>query len=245
MQISGNTILVTGGNSGIGLALARKFHKHRNRIIITGRNPDRLKQVLEDYPDWTGYECDFSDTQAITLVAEKIERNHADLNILINNAGIQVAHHFLNDPGIPENCLREMRINFDAPVRLGLHLLPVLLQADAAAIINVTSALGEVPRSIFPIYCASKAALSAYSTALRRQLAETPIRVMEWVPPLTATPMNAHRPGTKMSADDLAAAFLRALQKDCPVVRPGKAALLHTVHRIWPTRAQAIIEATP
>ncbi|MCB1167088.1 MAG: SDR family NAD(P)-dependent oxidoreductase [Leptospiraceae bacterium] len=242
MNTTNNTVLITGGTTGIGLAMARALSQLGNRIIITGRNSSRMNTLLRENPSWVGYLFDLAQSEKVGDLAETVHRNHPDLNLLINNAGLQLAIPFPDTAQSPANLRQEMEVNFHAPVHLVQELLPLLLEKREAAIVNVTSALGEVPFSRFPMYSASKAALSAYTTALRTQLMGTSVRVMELVPPLTATDMNAHRPGDKMMPATLANIFIKGLQKNLSVNRAGKAAVLHRLHRIAPSLSSKIIE---
>ncbi|MEQ8352915.1 MAG: SDR family NAD(P)-dependent oxidoreductase [Leptospiraceae bacterium] len=242
MKISGNTVLITGGTSGIGLALANAFHSAGNQIIITGRDKKKLRKVLNNEPHWMGFAADLSTADQTSGLVGGVKKA-GEPNILVNNAGIQCDIGFLRDPIDPAHLFEEFRVNLEAPLRLIQEFLPSLLARQEAAIINVTSALGEVPKSIFPVYSASKAALSAYTCALRVQLKDTAVQVMELVPPLTATPMSAKRNGAKMMPEDLAKAALEGLADGSAVVRPGRAGLLHQLHRFAPGIASKIVEA--
>ncbi|MCB1139584.1 MAG: SDR family NAD(P)-dependent oxidoreductase [Leptospiraceae bacterium] len=242
MKIYGNTALITGGTSGIGRALAGALYAAGNRILITGRNPERLNQTLSEYPDWQGLAADLRNIDDIQKIADWA-LGFEDLNILVNNAGIQSEINFLRDSSAPGPLLDELRVNLEGPIRLIQECLPSLLSKAEAAIINVTSALGEVPLSRYPIYSASKAALSAYSYCLRTQLANTAVQVFDVVPPFTDTPMNEHRSGSKVPPAVVADAVLVGVKKNQSTIRPGKAALLHRIHRLSPGLATRLVEA--
>ncbi|MCB1173148.1 MAG: SDR family NAD(P)-dependent oxidoreductase [Leptospiraceae bacterium] len=245
MQTTGNTILITGGSTGIGRAIARAFHAQNNRIIVTSRNQARLAQLQQEFPDWSTYPADLTCTADVIELVAFIEEQHGSLNILVNNAGQQTACNFLHQVPSPAALVGEMRLNFEAALLLASLLLPVLLHSPAALIVNVGSALGAVPRSAYPVYSASKAALSALSVCLRRQLRETNVSVMELVPPLTDTLMNAERSGPKMSPESVAEALLCGIQNNRRTIRPGSSSILHAISRVSPGLASRLVEASP
>ena len=222
------------------------FRSKGNRVAITGRDPDKLKRILGENPEWIGYAIDLIRPESVLELATSIQSDLPELNLLINNAGLQFEHSFLEDSQALNRVQPECRVNLEAPIRLTLALLPLLLQSPEAAVVYTTSALGEVPKSSFPVYAASKAGLSAFATALGVQLKDTNLRVMELVPPLTETPLNAHRPARgKMNPDQVAAEFVSSLGRNRRIVRPGKARILHAIHRVSPRLARRIIEAQP
>lgn len=244
MRLNGNTVLITGGTSGIGYALARAFYEAGNRIFVTGRSSEKLDRLMKEHSEWMGLQADLARPDQIVRLVREV-RKIGEPNVLVNNAGIQSQLDFLQEPREPEAILQEIRVNLEAPIRLIQEMLPGLLSQESSVILNVTSALGEVPRSTFPIYCASKAALSAYTMSLRHQLADTGVHVAELVPPFTDTPMNHGRDGQRVSAEVVAEAALEGLKHGARVIRPGKAALLHRIHRISPAFASKIVEAGP
>lgn len=243
MKIKGNTVLVTGGASGIGLAIARGFLEHENTVIVCGRNANKLAQVKNQYPGIHAIQCDVSNPLEVTQMLEHVTRNFLSLNILINNAGIQHQYDFLKD----ENALRkideEIDINFKAVARLTKLVLPNLVKAPEAAIINVSSFLGIVPKSSAPIYCATKAALHAFSQSLRYQLQGTPIRVFEIITPLVDTDMTRGRENDagKISPETLAREVIRNIETDNYEIKPGRTKLILLLNRVAPSLIQKII----
>jgi short-subunit dehydrogenase involved in D-alanine esterification of teichoic acids len=196
MQTSNNIVLITGGASGIGLALARKFLQSNNKVIITGRNYKKLAEVKEVFPDIITEIADMTDLGALQELVNK----YPDINILINNAGIQYNYDFIDTEITTELIDTELRTNLIAPLQLIKLILPNLLTKPNAAIINVTSGLGIVPKQIAPVYCSSKAGLHIATKALRWQLETTPIKVYEIMAPLVDTPMTAGRGKGKILA---------------------------------------------
>ena len=190
MRLSGNTLLITGGASGIGFALAKAFLEAGSTVIICGRRAKRLEEVHEIHPGIHTRVCDISEENDRKTLADWAMANFPALNILINNAGIQRDINFthgIDDFLAGEN---EIRINLEAPVILSGLLIPHLARNAGAAIINVTSGLGFVPAARMPVYSASKAGMHAYSMALRHQLSRIGIQVFEIIPPAVDTELN-------------------------------------------------------
>ena len=181
MQISGNTILITGGNSGLGRRFAEEFARRGNNVIITGRRQETIDAVVAGTPDITGYVLDVQDAQAIKDFAAKVTADHLDLNVVINNAGIMVAEDLKNqDLKVAEDIVTT---NLLGPIRLIAALMPHLMGKEAATIMTVSSGLAFVPLAKTPTYNATKAAIHSYSLSLREQLKDTNVEVIEIVPP--------------------------------------------------------------
>lgn len=186
MNITGNTILITGGNSGIGRGLAEAFHKLGNQVIITGRRQTALDDTTAANPGMRSVVLDVEDAGAIQTFADQITRDYPALNVLINNAGIMRAEHLLQANDVA-NAEATITTNLLGPIRLTTALLPHLQSQPRSAIINVSSGLAFVPLVLTPTYSATKAALHSYTQALRYQLRETSTQVIELIPPAVAT----------------------------------------------------------
>jgi uncharacterized oxidoreductase len=192
MKTSGNTILITGATSGIGLAFAEEFIKEGNTVIICGRREDRLQQIKEKHPGIITKVCDAS------LAAEREElckwtlQNYPATNILINNAGIQLVAD-LTKPINLEKVISEVEINFIAPVHLSSLFVQHLSSKADAAIMNISSGLAFVPIAFMPVYCATKAAIHSLTLSLRHQLRKTTIKVFEIIPPSVDTELGHDR----------------------------------------------------
>lgn len=187
MNIEGNTILITGGNSGIGRALAEQFHARGNQVIITGRREGALNEVVEANPGMKSAVLDMQDAGAIKHVAEGLKSDYPALNVVIHNAGIMQAEAVQDGDhalGVAENTITT---NLLGPIRLNTALLPLLTAQPQAAIVTVSSGLAFVPLAMTPTYSATKAAIHSYTQSLRYQLKDTPVQVIELVPPAVQT----------------------------------------------------------
>ena len=185
MQLSGNTILITGGSSGIGRALAEAFHARGNQVIITGRRQALLDEVTAAYPGISAAVLDMQDADAIQTGARQIRAEHPALNAVIHNAGIQ-RFETLKEAQL-DDAEATITTNLLGPIRLNAALLPHLLNQPRATIMTVSSGLAFVPLAATPTYVATKAAIHAYTQALRVQLRNTAVQVTELVPPYVQT----------------------------------------------------------
>jgi uncharacterized oxidoreductase len=186
MQTSGNTILITGGNSGIGKRLAEEFAARGNAVIVTGRKQDTIDAVVAANENIiAGYVLDVQDADAIAAFAARVTADHPELNVIVNNAGIMVAEDLrAQDLGVAEAIVTT---NLLGPIRLISALLPHLLAQPSATVMTVSSGLAFVPLAKTPTYNATKAAIHSYTQSLRHQLADTNVDVIEIVPPGVAT----------------------------------------------------------
>jgi uncharacterized oxidoreductase len=169
MKLENNTVLITGGSSGIGLELSKVLIQKGNKVIICGRSNEKLSKAKSEVPKLTTYQCDLSNSRACADFSKMISENHPDLNILINNAAIVNKTDFLSTDGIIEMAESEMETNFMAPLRLIHFLYPTLQKNNSPAIINITTGLIYTPRADYPFYNATKAALHSFTQVLRKQ----------------------------------------------------------------------------
>ena len=209
MELGGNTVLVTGGGSGIGLALASRLLAAGSRVIVCGRRAEVLEAAAARHPGLVTRVCDVAREDEREALAEWARREHPELDVLVNNAGVQRRVR-LADPEPWADTRQELAINLDAPVHLTALLLPHLLARPRAAVVNVTSGLSFAPLAAVPVYCATKAALHSFTLSLRHQLAGTAVEVVEIIPPAVDTDLGGpglHTFGAPLDAfaDDVAA----------------------------------------
>ncbi|WP_240415983.1 SDR family oxidoreductase [Paenibacillus periandrae] len=189
MKLSGNTILITGGSAGIGLAFAERFIKADNTVIVTGRREHILLNAKEKFPGLITRVSDLNIESERVALFDWVTTNYPEVNVLVNNAGIQQRFNVLKADATNNWSYfnNEITTNIEAPFHLSMLFAPYLATKAEAAIINVTSGLAFTPFVIAPIYSATKAALHSFTVSLRHQLAETSVEVIEVAPPAVNT----------------------------------------------------------
>ena len=240
MNLSNQTILITGGTSGIGLELAKQLTKMKNKIIITGRDQKKLDQAKKLLPQIETFQSDVSDPNSIRQLFEKVTKQFPDLNILINNAGIMRTINLHDKDGSLEDLTREIEINLNGPIRMAKQFLPHLKTKANAAIVNVSSGLAFVPLPMSPVYCATKAGLHSFSQSLRVQLKNTNVKVIELAPPATQTELlgdfNAEdmKGVSIMKVEDMVAFAIKGMKNGHLEIRPGQSNQLKVMSRLAP-----------
>ena len=213
MNQTGNTILITGGGSGIGQALAHRFHDLGNTVIVSGRRRDTLEAAVAGRPNMHAIELDVESAQDIASFAKRLLVEHPTLNVLVNNAGI-MRFEAVDQSRDLDDAKRTIDTNLLGPIRLTDALIDHLASQPGAAIVNVTSGLAFVPLLITPTYNATKAAIHSYTVALREILKDR-VEVIELAPPAVQTrltPGQESRPGYQPLdefADEVMALFAR------------------------------------
>jgi uncharacterized oxidoreductase len=192
MQLTGNTILITGGTSGIGLAFAKEFSRLGNKVIICGRRRQRLDAIQKEHPEIIIKTCDVSIAAQREELAAWAVKNFSELNVLVNNAGVQLATD-LTKPVMMDRIMEEVETNLLAPIQLSSLFAQHLASKKRAAIINISSGLAFVPIAFMPVYCATKAAIHSYCLSLRYQLKNTSVAVFEIAPPSVDTELGHER----------------------------------------------------
>jgi len=185
MQLSGNTILITGGGKGIGRGLAEAFHAKGNQVIIAGRGHQALYETVSANPGMKSAVLDMTDAEAIVRFADHIKREDPGLNVVILNAGIMRTESVHSGELADAEAI--IATNLLGPIRLTTALLPALLSKERATIMTVSSGLAFVPLAHTPTYCATKAAIHSYTQSLRYQLRHSPVEVLELIPPYVQT----------------------------------------------------------
>jgi uncharacterized oxidoreductase len=187
MNLSGNTVLVTGGGSGIGRGIAEGFHKAGSQVIISGRRKSVLEETVAANPGMKYVELDIEDPAKIAVFAEKLVKDFPALNVLVNNAGIMKTTVAGDGPVDDAVMVSILTTNVMGPIRLIGALINHLKQKEAAAVINVTSGLAFAPLAPAAVYCATKAAMHSYTQSLRYNLQGTSVKVLELPPPYVQT----------------------------------------------------------
>jgi uncharacterized oxidoreductase len=230
MKTTGNTILITGGGSGIGRALAESFHALGNQVVIAGRRQAVLDEVTRANPGMASLVLNIEDPAAIRRFAAQLTATHPALNVVIHNAGIMQAEKIVE----AQDAVAEATIatNLLGPIRLNHALLPHLLKQKSAAVMTVTSGLAFVPLAAFPTYSATKAALHSYTESLRFQLRGTPVQVLELAPPYVQTELM----GAAQATDPLAMPLKDFIAESIQIISRTPAAAEILVERVKPLR---------
>ena len=197
MKMTDNTILVAGGTSGIGRALAEAFHDRGNRIIIAGRRRALLDEITACRPGMIGIPLDLADATSMSRFTSEVCARFPELNVLIANAGISRTEDMTADNWDASAAQAIVETNILGVLRVTAALLPVLKGRPDATIVATSSALAFVPRADFPTYCASKAFLHSWLQSLRHQLRRIPVEVLELSPPYVQTELT----GTEQVSD--------------------------------------------
>jgi len=215
MKTTNNTILITGGGSGIGRGLAEAFHVLGNQVIIAGRGQKRLDETTETNPGMKSLTVDMANAGSISSFAAQITRDYPQLNVLINMAGVMKGENLRDQKDPLSDAESTVATNLLGPIRLTAALLPTLLKQPHATVMNVSSGLAFVPLAMTPTYCATKAAIHSYTQSLRYQLRDTPVEILELVPPYVQTELMGERQAndpTAMPLGEYLAEVMRILQ---------------------------------
>lgn len=236
MDLAGKTVLLTGGSNGIGREIAVQLNGKRAKVVLTGRDPDRLAAMRAD-----GFEAIAADlSNAAGVDALLAELGPREIDVLINNAGQLVDHDFRKgapDVDAADDCIYA---NLSAPIRLTGALVDRLKVRPQAAIVNVTSGLAISPAARQPVYCATKAGLRFYTLALRVQLKDTSIQVIEALPPVVDTQMNDGNAMKKMPAEECARQIVEAIEKGRDEANIGMTRALRIAESISPVLARSV-----
>ncbi len=242
MHFHNKHIVITGGTSGIGLALVQKLAKHNDVIVISrkGTLPEEL--FTGRYPVAL-YHANLAKKSDIESQVGQIQKNHGSIDALFNNAAIQCTAEFLSDAFNYDAIQTEIDINFTAICHLTYLCLPMLLAAEKGQIININSGLAITPKRASAIYCATKSALDSFSQSLHYQLENTTIDVQQVFLPLVQTPMTAGRGTGKLLVNDVASRIIRGAARNKRVHDIGKVRLLRLINYIAPPLARRIMKA--
>jgi uncharacterized oxidoreductase len=218
MKITGNTVLVAGGTSGIGRALAVALHVRGNRIIVAGRRQHLLDEIMAAYPGVAARRLDLGDPNSIFRLVSEVRRDFPGLNVVIANAGISQPEDVTSDDWTVSAAEAMVETNIMGVIRLMGAFLPVLRQKPNSTIIATTSNLAFVPRANFPTYCASKAFLHSWLQSLRHQLRKVPVEVLELSPPYVQTELINSKQATDpraMPLDAYVGEVIQLLERQC------------------------------
>lgn len=235
MTLSGNTILITGGTSGLGFEMAKQFIEKGNKVIVCSRSEEKLDEAKRLLPQIITFQCDISQESERLNLIQWITGNHAQLNMLINNAAITHNMNFSADNQSYEKCMAEINTNLIAPIHLAKLFIPILSRNSNAAIVNITTGLVYVPRTIYPFYNATKAALHSFTQVLRNQLEKESVKIVEVLFPAVDTPWHkGNPPKIAISPEKAVSEMLVQLAKGNPEIKVGGVKILYYLSRLAP-----------
>ena len=241
MKLKGNIILITGGSTGIGLALATRFVELGNTVVITGRDQAKLAEARKKLPTVDTYVCDVTDPAAIENLSREVEAKYPTLNVLINNAGIFTPKNITTRAKDLKTLTAEIDINFSGTVRTTSAFIDTIVK-NKGTIMNVSSGLAFVPLMVGPIYCATKAAIHSYTISLRQQLSDLGVEVIELAPPAVKTNLTTDMPSDGdfkiISTDELVDATIRGIKAGQTLICPGQSNQLRLMSRLAPSFIQ-------
>lgn len=247
MKTKGNTILITGGGTGIGLALAEVFLREGNEVVVCGRREKKLSEAKKKLPRLHIHRCDVAGAAGRKALFDWATASFPGLNILVNNAGIQRDIDFKKGAAAFPTDESEIETNFEAPIHLSALFTAHLMKQKEAAIINVSSGLAFIPMAFMPVYCATKAGLHSFSLSLRHQLRDTSVKVFELLPPMTDTELDGgpregqEREDRGAPPAEVAEATFAALAKDELEIAVGQAQFLRAGSRNDPDKTFQMI----
>ena len=244
MVIKGKTILITGGAAGIGLEAAKQLLANGARVIITGRNQEKLDAAKKTNPALVAINSDVADASDAASLFSQV-KDLGGIDILYNNAGVGIPPLNL---GVTNNkhwegAAYEINVNYLGVIRLNNLFMDMLKSRKEAAIINTTSILSYVPSLVEATYSASKTALAFYTQSLREHLhiLKINVKIFELLPPLVATEMTAARNEKKMTTGELVKGLISGLKKDQYTIRVGDTKLLYMLNRFFPKIAFGLV----
>jgi uncharacterized oxidoreductase len=215
MKTTGNTVFISGGSAGIGLAIAKKLSEHGNKVIINGRNEDRLQKALQELDNAVAIQGDLSKEDDRIRIAAQLKEQHPDVNIIINNAGAAFSYLLNETTNAHEKAAIEMNTNYFAVIHFTELLLPQLVQKTEAAVVNISSIAVFGSHKLLPTYGATKAALHSYTVALRDTYEDVKnVHIYEVYPPLVNTEFSAEIGGVNgIPPSEVADELFWALEK--------------------------------
>jgi uncharacterized oxidoreductase len=235
MNVTGNTILITGGGSGIGRGLAQAFHKAGNHVVIAGRRRQVLEEVTSANPGMKAVTLDIGDAAAIADFGTRMASGFPKLNVVIHNAGIMRPENLKAPSQSLADAEAIVTTNLLGPIRLTAALFPLLQRQPRSTIMTVSSGLAFVPLAMTPTYCATKAAIHSYTLSLRWQLKGTSTEVIELIPPYVQT----HLMGEQQAQDPRAMPLEDFLSEAMAILKTQPSVTEVCVERVKPLRFAA------
>ncbi|MFT7900319.1 SDR family NAD(P)-dependent oxidoreductase [Tenacibaculum ascidiaceicola] len=242
MKLTQNTILITGGSSGIGLELSKELLKRNNTVIICGRSKERLSAAKKQYPALEIIQCDVAKEEDCKRLVNWIKEYHPKINVLINNAAIVHKTNFFDTTDAIYKANQEIEVNFMGPLRLVHMLYSQLISNKSPMIINITTGLIYAPRADYPFYNSTKSALHSFTQVIRKQLEKSTIKVVEVMFPVVDTPWHkGSPPKIAITPQKAVEEMMKGVEKGKLEVRVGGVKVFYRLARIAPSLAFKLI----
>lgn len=246
MELKGKTVLITGGSSGIWLEASKQFLDNGAKVIITGRNQNKLDEVKKIFPNLITIKSDVANAENVKLLLKQVQ-DLGWIDILYNNAGVMSTplNLGITNPKHFENAEYEMNVNYLGVIRLNNIFMDMLKSKKEGAIINTASILSYVPWTLVPTYSASKAAMRSYTDSLRKhlQILNSQVKVFELSPPLVATDMADSFEMKAISPEVLVKALISWIKKDNFIIRVGNTKIIYFLNKIFPKLAFNLVNS--
>jgi uncharacterized oxidoreductase len=233
MRLQSRKVVITGGSSGIGMAIATELTARGNNVVLVARNAERLRGAQEQLPGSSIIVANIATQDGQRTIVDQVATQHPDVSIIINSAGVLK----FSDLAKPDSFLdlrEQLETNFVGLVALSLEFAGLLRPMPEGAIVNISSGLAYLPSARMAYYSATKAAVHSFTQSLRYQLRDTNIRVIELLPPAVDTPMLTGVQRPKMPADVVANALLDGIEREKTEIRLGGAARIYAMSRLFP-----------
>lgn len=233
MKLTENTVLITGGSSGIGLETARYLAQNGNTVIICGRSKDKLEQAKKRIPSLHTFQCDISVESECEKLFNWVKKSFPDCNVVINNAALVHKTNFLSDDQMINKAELEIRTNYLGPVTLTKLFVPMLEQIPDSKIIFISTGLVYAPKAAYPIYCSTKAALHSFVQTLRIQMKAGKVGIVEVFMPAVDTPFHeGNPPKIAITAEKAVDEMMEGLRKEEAEIKVAGAKLIYRISRI-------------
>jgi len=244
MLLESKNILVTGGSSGIGYQLVKQLSARNNKIIVIARDEDKLRVLHDEFKNIYCYNCSLADRNQLIKALDTIISQHQDINVIINNAGIQFTPMLTDGDFVIDHIDEEIAVNLTAPIIICAFFIKLwAMRLQPSAIINITSGLAFYPKKNSAVYCATKAGLRNFTKSLRYQLENTVISVHEAILPLVDTPMTRDRSAKKIAPNYAAKEIIKGIENNRAEIFVGKTKFIPLLSRLSPRLIAAILKS--
>jgi uncharacterized oxidoreductase len=244
MILESKNILITGGTSGIGYQLVKQLAARNNKIIVIARDENKLCALRDEFKSIYCYNCSLADRNQLMTILDTIINQHPDINLIINNAGIQFTLMLTDGDFVIDHIDEEIAVNLTAPIIICAFFIKLwTMRLQPSSIVNITSGLAFYPKKKSAVYCATKAGLRNFTKSLRYQLENTSVSVHEAILPLVDTPMTHGRSAKKITPLYAAQEIIKGVENNRAEIFVGKTKFIPLLARLSPKLMAAILKS--